>query len=63
MSQRHKNRTRDRRDIGRVISPIEQLVMVRAHSSCCSGQEALLASGWRPERDRDDDEWQPTVSA
>ena len=63
MNQREKDRIRDRRNIGRVVSPIEQLVMARARSSCCAGQEALLASGWRPERDAEDGEWHPTVSA
>jgi hypothetical protein len=33
---------RDRRDIGRVISPIEKMMAAREASSCCVGVEALL---------------------
>ena len=43
-------RTRDRRDIGRVIFPIEQLMAARAFSSCCAGQEAMLETGRGLER-------------
>ena len=38
-------RLKDRRDIGQVIFPIEQLMAVRELSSCCAGQEAILESG------------------
>ncbi len=34
--------TRDRRDIGQVISPIEKMMAAREASSCCVGVEALL---------------------
>ncbi len=34
--------TRDRRDIGQVISPIEKLMAARQASSSCVGVEALL---------------------
>ena len=34
--------TRDRRDIGRVISPIEKMMAARQASSSCVGVEALL---------------------
>lgn len=36
--------TRDRRDIGQVVSPIEKLMAARQASSCCVGVEALLES-------------------
>lgn len=38
------------RDIGAVVSPIEQLMEAREHSSCCVGQEAMLESGRVPRR-------------
>ena len=38
-------RLKDRRDIGQVVFPIEQLMVVRELSSCCAGQEAILESG------------------
>jgi hypothetical protein len=34
--------TRDRRDIGQVISPIETMMAAREASSSCVGVEALL---------------------
>ncbi|MCP4766651.1 MAG: hypothetical protein GY875_10295 [Gammaproteobacteria bacterium] len=34
--------TRNRRDIGQVISPIEKMMAAREASSCCVGVEALL---------------------
>ena len=34
--------TRDRRDIGEVISPIEKMMAAREASSSCVGVEALL---------------------
>ena len=34
--------TRDRRDIGEVVSPIEKMMAARDSSSCCVGVEALL---------------------
>ena len=36
--------TKDRRDIGEVVSPIEQMLAAREMSSCCVGTEALLES-------------------
>ena len=47
-------RTRDRRDIGQVVFPIEQLMAARALSSCCAGQEAMLETGKRL-READED--------
>ena len=38
-------RLKNRRDIGQVIFPIEQLMAARELSSCCAGQEAMLESG------------------
>ncbi|MEM7561909.1 MAG: hypothetical protein AAF353_02535 [Pseudomonadota bacterium] len=34
--------TRDRRDIGEVVFPIEKIVAAREVSSCCVGVEAAL---------------------
>lgn len=34
--------SRDRRDIGQVVSPIEKMMAAREASSCCVGVEALL---------------------
>ena len=34
--------TRDRRDIGEVVFPIEKLIAAREISSCCVGVEAAL---------------------
>lgn len=34
--------TRDRRDIGQVVFPIEQMMAARDLSSCCVGVEAAL---------------------
>lgn len=34
--------TRDRRDIGRVVFPIEKMAAARELSSCCVGVEAAL---------------------
>ena len=33
---------RDRRNIGKVVSPIEKMMAAREQSSCCVGVEALL---------------------
>jgi hypothetical protein len=52
-------RSKNRRDIGQVIFPIEQLMAARELSSCCAGQEAMLDACQILERQGDDD-WNPT---
>ena len=42
VKQAKHSRTRDRRNVGQVISPIEKLMAAREASSCCVGVEALL---------------------
>ncbi len=56
-------RLKNRRDIGRVIFPIEQLMAARELSSCCAGQEAMLEFGQSLERQGDDFDWKPTGAA
>ena len=56
-------RPKNRRDIGQVIFPIEQLMAARELSSCCAGQEAMLESGQILERPGDDFDWKPTGAA
>jgi hypothetical protein len=56
-------RTKDRRDIGQVIFPIEQLMAARELLSCCAGQEAILESGQGLETRRDKSDWRPTGAA
>ncbi len=41
-TERRHAQTRDRRDIGKVVSPIEKMMAAREASSCCVGVEALL---------------------
>jgi hypothetical protein len=63
MDDRPPRRTKNRRDIGQVVFPIEQLMMARSLSSCCAGQEAMLAKGEQivdPEKDLG---WKPTGAA
>jgi hypothetical protein len=42
MSARNHPPTKDRRDIGQVVSPIEKMMAARELSSCCVGVEAAL---------------------
>ena len=42
MKYRKYPATKDRRDIGRVVSPIEKMMAAREVSSSCIGVEALL---------------------
>lgn len=44
--------TKDRRDIGKVISPIEKMMAAREVSSCCVGVEALLEENSKSISDR-----------
>ena len=39
--------TRDRRDIGEVVFPIEKMIAARELSSCCVGVEAALETDSR----------------
>ena len=56
-------RPKDRRDVGKVIFPIEQLMAARELSSCCAGQEAMLESGQSLERQGDENDLRPTGAA
>ena len=56
-------RLKDRRDIGQVIFPIEQLMAARELSSCCAGQEAMLESGQSLERQGNENDLRPTGAA
>lgn len=56
-------RLKDRRDIGQVIFPIEQLMAARELSSCCAGQEAMLEAGQVLERQGDENDLKPTGAA
>ncbi len=56
-------RLKNRRDIGQVIFPIEQLMAARELSSCCAGQEAILESGQSLERQGGEDDLRPTGAA
>ncbi len=56
-------RRKDRRDIGQVIFPIEQLMAARELSSCCAGQEVMLETGHRLETREDETIWKPTGAA
>jgi hypothetical protein len=42
MKNRKYPAVKDRRDIGKVVSPIEVMMAAREVSSCCVGVEALL---------------------
>jgi hypothetical protein len=42
MSHKKYPAVKDRRDIGKVVSPIETMMAAREVSSCCVGVEALL---------------------
>ena len=42
MGGRRHEVMKDRRDIGKVVFPIEKLLAAREISSCCVGSEALL---------------------
>ena len=52
MKKPHQDLSKDRRDIGEVVSPIEQLLAARELSSCCVGVEAMLEENARPIRQR-----------
>ena len=56
-------RLKDRRDVGQVIFPIEQLMAARELSSCCAGQEAMLEAGQVLERQGDENDLKPTGAA
>ena len=56
-------RPKDRRDVGQVIFPIEQLMAARELSSCCAGQEAMLEAGQVLERQGDENDLKPTGAA
>ena len=52
MKKPHQDLSRDRRDIGEVVSPIEQMLAARELSSCCVGVEAMLEEDAQPIRQR-----------
>lgn len=52
MKQPHRDRAKNRRDIGEVVFPIEQMLAARDMSSCCVGVEAMLEDNARPIRQR-----------
>jgi hypothetical protein len=54
---------KDYRDIGDVVSPIEQLMAARTSSSCCVGQEAMLETDRVPWKQWVSKEWKPTGAA
>ena len=57
------DRRKDRRNVGQVVFPIEQLMTARALSSCCAGQETMLESCRILDVPRDSEDWRPTGSA
>ena len=52
MKKPHHDVLKDRRDIGEVVFPIEQMMAAREMSSCCVGVEAMLEDNARPIRQR-----------
>jgi hypothetical protein len=54
---------KDYRDIGEVVSPIEQLMAARTSSSCCMGQEAMLECDRVPWKQWVAMDWKPTGAA
>jgi hypothetical protein len=42
MKKPHRDVSKNRRDIGEVVFPIEQMLAARDMSSCCVGVEAML---------------------
>ena len=52
MKRRKQDKSKNRRDIGEVVFPIEQMLAARDMSSCCVGVEALLEDNARPIRQR-----------
>ena len=52
MRKPHHDKMKNRRDIGQVVFPIEQMLAAREMSSCCVGVEAMLEQDAQPIRQR-----------
>jgi hypothetical protein len=52
MSYKKFPATKDRRDIGQVVFPIEKMMAARELSSCCVGVEAALETDTRTSKIR-----------
>ena len=52
MKKPRQDLIKNRRDIGDVVFPIEQMLAAREMSSCCVGVEAMLEDNARPIRQR-----------